>query len=121
MVPDIYFFQEGQLYYCSDSGKLRIREKLTNQEAKKFLEERRKRYMSRAHSKLGLSLQMNSSHLTVGTERESRDKDTSYSLLYRNGTTTLMTQSHFNKVIFKRKTDPFWQDVLAVLVMPVPR
>ena len=36
--PDIFFFQEGQLYYSSDSGRLKMRDKMSNQEAKKYLD-----------------------------------------------------------------------------------
>lgn len=32
-----------------------------------------------------------------------------------------MTEAHFNKIIFKRKADPFWSEVLAVYMTPIPK
>ena len=49
------------------------------------------------------------------------NRETVYTLLYRNGSQTLMTEAHFNKIIFKRKNDPFWQEVMAVYTIPFPR
>lgn len=46
MVPELIFLQEGTLFYTSDWGRLRMKDKLTNQEAKKFFDDRKQKARS---------------------------------------------------------------------------
>lgn len=74
------------LFYSSDLGRLRWKDKLSNQESKKFFDERKNKMRVSKHS----------------------DKDSSYILVYKSGTQQVLTESHYNKILGKRKNDPFW-------------
>ena len=65
-----------------------MRDKVTNQEAKKFFDDRRQK-------------------LRFGNKNIEKQKD-SYVLVYKLGSQQVMNELHYNKILSKRKNDPFW-------------
>lgn len=42
-IPEIIFLQEGMLFYSNDLGRIRMKDKVTNIEAKKFFDDRKQK------------------------------------------------------------------------------
>lgn len=75
-----------------------MKDKLTNQEAKKFFDDRKQK-------------------LRFGSKNTDKEKDT-YILVYKSGSEQVMTEIHYNKILSKRKNDPFWSEVIYSYKLP---
>jgi hypothetical protein len=110
-VPDVYFVMEGvMIYQGRNNGRPRLKDKMTNIEAKKHFEEQRRRFVGSLAAQLTLSmLSMSEEFTTTQTSGKTTSKERESSVLaYHDGTEQLLTDALVSKYLGKRKNDPVW-------------
>ena len=123
IVPDVFFVNDGTMVFNQKNGnRPRIKERITNIEAKKHFQEQRKRALGFHAAQLLIattfSIQEQGNTSGYGTNKGQFKEKESTVMTYHDGTQQLLTDALLSKYLDKRKNDPIWQGISHLMLIP---